>query len=283
MQGVRIVSERTTQARGGAVACVLALLLAACGSGAFTAPGGEDDSDGSSPTTSVTKTEDDGDDGGGDDGGGENGDGEDDGDDGTDFSIFALPGGPRTPADVVEDDVYVPLQAGDCGEARSTLDTVWQDLKSPRSVLLYEAGVSLCAGDRDASGRWLDGAAAYGLGGMDREFFVLDADGQDAGTYRYDCELYKSLVGALRLVSRDGVTCESGEAPAWPEVDPRQDPRDGDAPETPEPGDGQATEPGDGEATEGPAPDTDGTAGTESPDGSGTQDGTDGLPAPAQG
>jgi hypothetical protein len=249
------VSERT-QARGGAVACVLVLLLAACGSGAFTAPGEEDDSDGSSPTTSATKAE-------------------DDGENGTDFSIFSLPGGPRTPADVVEDDVYVPLQAGDCGEARSTLDTVWQDLKSPRSVLLYEAGVSLCAGDRDAAGRWLDGAAAYGLGGMDREFFVLDADGQDAGTYRYDCELYKSLVGALRLVSRDGVTCESGEAPAWPEVDPRQDPRGGDAPETPEPGNG--------EATEGPAPDTDGTAGTESPDGSGTQDGTDGPPAPAQG
>jgi hypothetical protein len=270
---VRIVSERTTQVRGAAVACV-ALLLAACGSGAFTAPGEQDDSDSSSPTTSVTETEDDGD----------NGEGEGEGEgDGTDFSIFALPSGPRTPADVVEDDVYVPLQEGDCGEARSTLDAVWQAMKSPRSVLLYEAGVSLCAGDRDASRKWLDGAAAYGLGGMDTEFFVLNADGQDVGTYRYDCELYKSLVGALGLVSRDGVTCESGEAPAWPEVDPRQDPRGGDAPETPEPGDGQSTEPGNGEVTESPAPDTDGTAGTEGPDGSGTRDGTAALPAPAQG
>ena len=54
-----------------------------------------------------------------------------------------MPSGPRTPADVVEDDVYLPLQAGDCGQARTVLDAVWQDLKSPRSVLLYEAGISM--------------------------------------------------------------------------------------------------------------------------------------------
>jgi hypothetical protein len=221
------------------------LLLAACGSGAFNAPGGEAP-DGPSATRPATASENGGvsEEGGGsgDDGGGGDDDGgvsEDRG--GPDFSIFALPSGPRTPADVVEDDVYILLQTGSCAEARNTLDAVWQGFRSPRSVFLYEAGVSMCRGDTDGAATWLEGAAAYGWAGMDTEFFVVDGDGQDVGTYRYDCELYRSLVGVLELVSRDSLTCPSGEPPPWPDDFPRQDPRDGPT-ETTGPDDGEVTD-----------------------------------------
>lgn len=231
----------------GAAAGAVALLLAACGSGAFNAPGGDGPA-GPSVPRSANAVENGGgsdDDGGGNDGDGGGGNDGDDGgsddDDGADFSIFSLPSGPRTPADVVEDDVYIPLHTGRCAEARSTLDAVWQALKSPRSVLLYEAGVSMCHGDTDGAAIWLEDAAAYGWAGMDTEFLVVDRDGQDVGTYRYDCELYRSLVGVLELVSRDSVTCPSGEPPPWPDDFLRQDPRD-DPTETTRPEDGEVTE-----------------------------------------
>jgi hypothetical protein len=257
------MSDRALQAGAGvAGTCAVALLVAACGSGAFNAPGGDDDAD-DPPETTTSATESEGDNGNGDNGNGDNGNG------GPEFSIFSLPSGPRTPADVVEDDIYIPLQTGDCTEARTVLDAVWQALKSPRSVLLYEAGVSMCQGDTDGAATWLDGAAAYGWAGIDAEFFVLDADGQDAGTYRYDCELYRSIVGVLELVSRDSVSCESGVPPAWPEEFPRQDPRGGPA-ETTDPDNGEVTESPktDGPTTDGPTtdgPTTDTSPTTSSP------------------
>ena len=270
------MSDRAVQTgAGAAAACALALLLAACGSGAFNAPGGDDGADDPPETTTASPADDTGGeaDNGGDDGGSDNGGG----DNGPDFSIFSLPSGPRTPADVVEDDVYVPLQAGDCGQARTVLDAVWQDLKSPRSVLLYEAGISMCQGDTDDATTWLDGAAAYGWAGMDAEFFVVDADGQAAGTYPYDCELYRSVVGVLQLVARDTVTCESGVPPAWPEEFPRQDPRGG-PPETTDPDDGEVTQ---SPTTDAPTTDTSttDTSTTDTP----TTDTSQTTSAPAQG
>lgn len=237
--------DRTMHGGLGRVASSgVVLLLAACGSGAFNAPGGAgpDDPSAVRPATVPENRGDgevngDGEEGGtrsdhGGEGSEEDGSsrgegGEDRG--GPDFSIFALPSGPRTPADVVEDDVYIPLQAGSCAEARRTLDAVWPALRSPRSVFLYEAGVSMCHGDAGGAATWLNGAAAYGWAGIDTEFFVVDGNGQDVGTYRYDCELYRSLVGVLELVSRDSLTCPSGEPPPWPGDFPRQDPRDGPA------------------------------------------------------
>lgn len=240
--------DRTMHWGRGAAASGVALLLAACGSGAFNAPGGEAPDD-PSTTRPATASENGG---SADDGGG----GSESDDDGSDFSIFALPSGPRTPAAVVEDDVYIPLQTGSCAEARTTLDAVWQALKSPRSVFLYEAGVSMCHGDTDGAATWLQGAAGYGWAGMDTEFFVVDGNGQDVGTYRYDCELYRSLVGVLELVSRDSVTCPSGEPPHWPDdFFPRQDPRDGPA-QTTGPDNGGVTE---SPTTQDPITDTPGT------------------------
>lgn len=93
------------------------------------------------------------------------------------LSLFSLPQGPLTPADVREDDVYVPLAAGDCAGARTALTTYWRDLDSPRSVLLYEAGVSLCRQDRGAATSWFAEAGSNGWSGIDTEFYVTDEAG----------------------------------------------------------------------------------------------------------
>jgi hypothetical protein len=237
-----------------------AVLLAGCGSGAFTAPGSVDAADAPDTTTAAAPEADPGE---APAAGPETAadpdvraqpeDGADAEDDlGPDFSVFSLPQGPRTPADTREDDVYLPLQSGDCDGARTALEDFWADLRSPRSVFLYEAGVSLCQGDEGGADAWFGEAAAYGWAGMDTEFFVVDDQGQTTGTFRYDCELFRSLVGVLQRIDRDTVQCAAGAAPPWPDESyPRDDPR------TPEddrlaPQDDEGPVPGDGEVTKAP-------------------------------
>ncbi|MDQ3974797.1 MAG: hypothetical protein M3276_10825 [Actinomycetota bacterium] len=187
-------------------------LLGACGSGATEGPGDGDElsapNDGD-PTFA----------GGGNGGGGDGGGGDEGGGAGGEEYGWGLPQGPYTPDGVFEDEVYVPLQGGSCELGQSELETFWDQLRSPRGVLLYQAAVDSCRGDREAARRRFEQAGAYGWQGVD---WVA------SGGFRYDCEVYKSLRSVLEQRARDRVTCPGGDPPGWPSADPgvpRDDPR----------------------------------------------------------
>ncbi|WP_194288428.1 hypothetical protein [Ornithinicoccus halotolerans] len=210
-----------------AVAAAALVLIGGCGSGALRPPGQADDppaatsqqssgaeTTGSAGTGGATGTRHTPGAGGGT---GDAGD-----DDGELFS-FGLPEGPSSIAGIPVDDVYIPLAAGRCAQAQTDLDLRWEDFESPRTVLLYQAGISLCLGDEAAARDWLARAGELGWSGVGREVPVVNDAGVQTGTFRYDCELYRSLVHVLARVPRDSVSCPDGEAPPWsqPGVDPR--------------------------------------------------------------
>lgn len=179
-----------------ALAVAVGAVLGACGSGAVEPPADDD-----VVTTSAAPT------------------GEDEQpDDDEDFG-WGLPEGPRTPDDTFEDDVYVPLAAGDCAEAQEQLDDLWALLRSPRGVLLYQAGIDVCSDDRSSGRIWFDRAGEHGWTGVDWVAF---------GGFRYDCEVYRALRSVFEQRAAAEISCPGGTPAAWPNPDravPRDDPR----------------------------------------------------------
>lgn len=114
-----------------------------------------------------------------------------------------------------EHPIYVALEQGECGQAQEDLDRWWDDMYSPRNVLLYQSAIHVCRGEMDSSRRFFDQATdVYGWQGLDH-----DVDG-----FMYDCQVYKSVRGYVERRDRDSFTCPSGAAPRWPSG-PDDDPR----------------------------------------------------------
>jgi hypothetical protein len=231
---------------------VVAGLLGACGSGATEGPdlGAEEPAADEQGSTSSG-------------GGGEpdkqgktsTGGGDDRGDGGEEYG-WGLPEGPTSPDDTFEDDVYVLLAAGNCAKAQSSLDGVWVQLKSPRGVLLYQAAVHFCAGERHAGEERFDQASAFGWKGVD---WVAHTD---KGGFRFDCEVYKSIRSVLEQRARDNISCPGGDGPTWlnPEYwvpGTRDDPRTAEdesvTSEPTEPPTDEPTEPPNDEPTDDPS------------------------------
>lgn len=209
--------------RLGALVLGAAGTVSACGSGALDPPGQDDaptpaTASGSEGADTATGNEEEA--GGQGEGAGAEEDGEEE-----DLFSWGLPSGPPTPADTREDDVYIPLSQGQCEEAQTRLEAWWPELDSPRTVLLYQAGIDMCGGDAAGAADWFAGAEAYGWAGVNREFFVVDSQGADAGTFAYDCEVYRSLSSVLAQMARESVECPGGEAPPWDTDFGRLDPR----------------------------------------------------------
>jgi hypothetical protein len=142
---------------------------------------------------------------------------------------WGLPTGPRTPDDTFEDDVYAPLATADCGGAAAELDRLWDLLDSPRTVLLYQAAVDSCRGQRHAARAWMARAGEHGWAGLDHVF---------SGGFRYDCEVFRSVVSVLDQRPREGVPCPGGTPPRWPfpdDLTTRDDPRTAEDEASPEP------------------------------------------------
>ncbi len=126
---------------------------------------------------------------------------------------WTLPVGPRTPS-INEDLLYPKIQQGDCDDAQTFLDQNWHSLGSPRTVLLYQAGVLFCAGRNQDARRFFEQADRYGWVGLD--FPPID------------CLMYQAAASVVRQQPPEDFACPSGRRPPWPPYDPdvpRDDPR----------------------------------------------------------
>lgn len=114
-----------------------------------------------------------------------------------------------------EDVLYRIVQRGACKEAQSYLDGSWNTLQSPRTVLLYQAGVDLCAGRREPARRFFEQAErTYGWAGVDYPYL--------------DCNVYQRAASVLRQRAPTDFPCLGGPKPPWPPGPlgaPRDDPR----------------------------------------------------------
>lgn len=117
-------------------------ILAACGSGATEGPDDDSVDDGFPAPTGQDD----------DASGGNRGDGG--GDDGDIEFTFSLPTGPVGPTGE-DDPVFEALRDQGCGAAQSELDSR-RDRLVERAVLLYQAAIHLCWGDRDQAGQVFD-------------------------------------------------------------------------------------------------------------------------------
>ena len=140
--------------RGRAVALSVLVASAAvgCGSGAFDGPLAE------SVGQATSTPDDDGNGGSGGDGsgaggsggGGSGGGGAGGGNsgEGVEF-LFELPSGPQSPS--TEEDVLYYRIRESCEAGQSHLNKTWASLQRPRNVLLYQAAIDLCNGDRGSA------------------------------------------------------------------------------------------------------------------------------------
>ena len=161
--------ERDMGGRGRAVALSVLVASAAvgCGSGAFDGPLAE------SVGQATSTPDDDGNGGSGGDGsgaggsggGGSGGDGSGAGGSGGGGSggggagggnsgegvefLFELPSGPQSPS--TEEDVLYYRIRESCEAGQSHLNKTWASLQRPRNVLLYQAAIDLCNGDRGSA------------------------------------------------------------------------------------------------------------------------------------
>jgi hypothetical protein len=132
---------------------------------------------------------------------------------GTDPGTATGPGAASTPSEVeypwtlpptdsslsLNDSIaYLRLARGDCDAAATQLTDEWYGFASPRSLLVFAAGVELCRGDRAKARRWFDRSEReYPDGG-------LRADGSPP------CDMYKSVASVLTSRPRESVTCPVG-------------------------------------------------------------------------
>jgi hypothetical protein len=149
---------------------------------------------------------------------------------------WGLPSGPDSPAGPVrEHPIYMSLVNGACGDAQADLDRWWDQMHSPRGVLLYQAAIDLCTGDLDSGRRLLEQATnTYGWLGLS---YAIDG-------FMYDCEVFRSVQSVLEQQDRMGFECPEGVAPEWPdglEDDPRTPEDESAVTETTVDGDGTTT------------------------------------------
>jgi hypothetical protein len=131
---------------------------------------------------------------------------------------FGLPSGPSAPGPELL--VYEPLRQGDCGGAQASLGAPdqggnWSSLPDPAKVLLFQAGVAACTGDRTTAGSLL---------ALDRTLFgaTTTEDPQQADAA---CPLYQALVSMLDQVDPTSAHCPTGAEPAW-QLDENSNPID---------------------------------------------------------
>ncbi|MGH3737077.1 MAG: hypothetical protein ACRDT6_15905 [Micromonosporaceae bacterium] len=157
-----------------------AVMLAGCGSGAVDSPDDQPtDRAGGAETTET-------------------------GDGGEEFE-FRLPVG-ETGVDAGESEVYPSIQRGECDQAQQLLDgssddpesALWPRFDNPRNVLLFQAGIALCAGDRDAAQGWYDQAEELGFAETDKPNI---------------CPMYQITSSVLLQREPDSFECEGGDAP----------------------------------------------------------------------
>jgi hypothetical protein len=142
---------------------------------------------------------------------------------------FDLPvGDESTGTSYVDPDLYRALAGGDCAAAQARIPLGgtgnWSlALPEPRYLMLYQAAIDLCAGNRDRARRLVDRVerdrAAYpdGWRGLGWHGMAL--------LEWHTCEVYRAVVSALERRDRDSVTCarSANGPPAWPagNADPR--------------------------------------------------------------
>ena len=129
---------------------------------------------------------------------------------------FGLPEGPRSPAGPVrEDEIYLSLEQGLCDEAQAQLDRWWDQMNWPRSVLLYQAAIYVCA-DNGVEGRLLLDQATNTFGWQGLSYAIDD--------YMYDCVVYRAVQSVLEQQDPESFPCPDGAPPEWPDG-PEDDPR----------------------------------------------------------
>lgn len=129
---------------------------------------------------------------------------------------WGLPTGPDAPAGPVrEHPIYIALSVSDCAQAQSDLDRWWDDMRWPRNVLLYQAGIEICSGNIELGQSLLDQASStFGWDGL-----TYDVDG-----FTYDCNIYQAARGVLEQGEPGSFDCPGGTPVPWPdgaEDDPR--------------------------------------------------------------
>lgn len=165
---------------------VFTALLAGCGSGAVQSP----DNDPEPGNGNATEA----------DPGGDNG-----GDNGEDEFRFTLPVGEKG-VDAGESEVYPSIQRGECSRAQELLDgpadnpeaALWHRFDNPRNVLLFQAGIALCDGDRDGAQGWYDAAEQLGFAETDKPNI---------------CPMYQVTSSVLAQRPPEEFPCQGGDAP----------------------------------------------------------------------
>jgi hypothetical protein len=194
--------------RGALIAVFLTLLLAsACGSGATEGPDNDAADHASNGDTGGVNGDNGSDDNGGNDGSGDDANGGNGGDD--EFG-WGLPEG-DTGVSTNEALIYQRLYEGNCEGARELLSNAWSSLLTQRAVLLYQAAIDFCRGNRSEGARWFRQAdERFGWTGLQSS--------------PLDCSVYQSIRSVLEQKHPDSFQCPSGERPGWPEGG-RDDPR----------------------------------------------------------
>ena len=121
-----------------------------------------------------------------------------------------------------EREVYRELRKS-CSAGQRALDEKWSIFLSPMTVLLFQAAIYVCAGDRDRGRQLFLEAAAVGFRGV--------------RSVETACNVYKAVRSVLEQVDPRKVNCPEGsqsELPPWPDVDPPPDGAPRDDPRTPQ-------------------------------------------------
>ena len=139
---------------------------------------------------------------------------------------LGLPDGPSGPGEDRNRDVYFALREGKCAYAADSLDRHWGKMRSPRDVLIFQAAIELCRGDRTQASTWLSASTDMGLDGLAVPVPTRNNRG-DRVAFAWYCEVYRSVRSVLEGQSRDAFACPEGVPPAWP-------PGEQDDPRTPE-------------------------------------------------
>jgi hypothetical protein len=139
---------------------------------------------------------------------------------GDDGYAWDLPLGDISPNESSELDTYNALVTG-CDQGQSTLDSRWENYRSPRSELLYSAAVDVCRGNLVRARQYMDAGTDYpGYEGWPGWTGV--------GNVEWDCRTYKAVRSVLDQQSQKDVKCplaSPGEHyPEW-RPSPRPDER----------------------------------------------------------
>jgi hypothetical protein len=134
-----------------------------------------------------------------------------------------LPEGPAGPGEDRDRDIYTALREGRCDHAAENLNRHWDDVRSPRDVLLYQAAIELCQENKAGAREWLKATTELGLEGLAVPVATRDKDGAHI-LFAYYCEVYRTIRSVLEGRPREEFPCPSGDPPAWPDGQ-RDDPR----------------------------------------------------------